>query len=293
MAIRLVSSVLVRAPLLRLSDLERPQAALLQHPLGAAAVALASRDLGAALGARKANQASKAESDALHRYGRRAAFRPTPVGLLAGVTTAVIGDRTRIRTTGATPAVVPSWGRLYALARALLDDPSVRVGVKLRLCPSLLRGTDELCWLQLGEEETTVASAAIDEPLLQLLACLADGAQPWSDVRRALSSIFAGVDDETAASDSDIDRDAHEADVDVDDWLLLLIDQGLLTTDLVPPLVGPAPADAFVSRLRALAADAPDRATGTRLASLQVDFAAAVASARAGDVMNARVRLAA
>ena len=78
---------LLRAPLLPVSALWRGPRALLRHKLGADAVRLASPSLArAAAGARK--------DRALERYARRAAFRATPYGLLAGVCMGKLAART-------------------------------------------------------------------------------------------------------------------------------------------------------------------------------------------------------
>src|SRR3712207_2407059 len=86
-----VGRCLLRAPLLDVGALRAPARALAAHALGDTAVALASPDLARALGRRRSDGAARA---ALERYGARAAFRPTPHGLLAGVAVAELGERT-------------------------------------------------------------------------------------------------------------------------------------------------------------------------------------------------------
>ncbi|HEY0708241.1 MAG TPA: thiopeptide-type bacteriocin biosynthesis protein, partial [Polyangia bacterium] len=220
---------------------------------------------------------------ALDRYGRRAAFRPTPVGLLAGVTTAALGPRTRLRSTTARAQITPAWGRLVALGRALLDDPDVRAGVCLRLCPSLLVGNDEICWLALGNDEVTVASAALDPMLATLLELLGAGARGWPEVRDGLSGMH-------------VDREVGEDVGDVDDWLMVLVDQGLLCTDLVPPLVGEPPAAFLQSRLSALTAHLRARtdaeAAADDVAAVQDVLGEALRAGDAGDLDAARTALA-
>src|SRR5205085_1036523 len=104
MQLHVVSRFLLRAPLLPVAAARRPAAALRAHPLGADALALASPDLAAGLrrGTRQAGQA-------LARYGRRAAFRPTPHGLFAGVAVGSLGPRTAIATQDARAHLRPSW----------------------------------------------------------------------------------------------------------------------------------------------------------------------------------------
>src|SRR4051812_29756630 len=88
---------------------------LSRHPLGERAILLASPSLASApAGARK--------DRALERYARRAAFRPTPHGLLAGVCMGQLGARTAVATGAPSAHLVPSWARIDSLARALLDD---------------------------------------------------------------------------------------------------------------------------------------------------------------------------
>jgi hypothetical protein len=79
MPFRILSRVLLRAPLLPVRAVGRGAGALLGHPLGRGALALASPELAAALD-RGPPRAGAAR--AIERYARRAAFRPTPGGWL-------------------------------------------------------------------------------------------------------------------------------------------------------------------------------------------------------------------
>ncbi|MES1164273.1 MAG: thiopeptide-type bacteriocin biosynthesis protein, partial [Verrucomicrobiota bacterium] len=222
-----LSRVLIRAPLLPVRDLPRAARALAAHPLGADAVAIASPSLSAA-------KPGAARTRALDRYARRAAFRPTPSGLLAGVCIGTLGPRGAVGT--GTPAAVmgPSWGRLDALARALLDDPAVRERVAVRVAPSLLRGPDGVRWIGPGDGFDDWREAELDERLAAIL----EAAGTWVAWPRARE----------AARDEDGDG--------VDELLLTMVDDGLLQTELAPPLVGVPAAQYLIGRLRGLGMEA-------------------------------------
>lgn len=207
---RLVSRFLLRAPLLPLSALRRPAEALLADPLGAQAVALASPDLAAALQRRPTTQTH----EALDRYGRRAAFRATPHGLLAGVGVGQLGARTAIATGTPRGHHERAWADAAVSARAALDVNTVR----LRVAPSLAVHGREAVWLALGGDGDglQVRRAEVDQTLAAVLAATATWTA-WSGVREA------------------VDPDDPEA---ADELLLLLVDQGLLHHDREPPLIG-------------------------------------------------------
>jgi thiopeptide-type bacteriocin biosynthesis protein len=203
---------LLRAPLLPERDWRR-RGALAAHPLGADALALASLRLAAATD-------SPERRRALDRYGRRAAFRATPSGLLAGVCVGALGRATRIETGTPRPHLAPTWARLAALGRALLDDEATRVRTRLRAAPSLARGATTARWLAPGEPFAEERAAALDGGLGELL----DATRGWTDwpaARRAARRLAGGAG-----------RAA------LDDVLLLLVDDGLLQADVTPPLVG-------------------------------------------------------
>jgi len=234
MSARLISRVLLRAPLLPLRALERDTGkALLAHPLGVAALELASAELVAT------RRRTGAWPAALGRYARRAAFRPTPHGLLAGVGMAELGARTRIATGQPSPSLAVKWARLARLGRALLEAPHVRTQCRLRRAPSLLRSGDTATWLTSGEPTLAVAVVAeVDERLGAVLGA-SELWTPWDDVRAAAGRV--GEPDEG----------------DLDELLLLLVDQGLLHTDLTPPFIGPPPLDWMCERLDRLHLPAP------------------------------------
>ena len=105
MSFHLISRFLLRAPLLPVRGLRNPRAALRRHPLGAMAVELASPQLAAAL----QREPGSAAAAALSRYARRAAFRPTPAGLLAGVAMGRLGAHTRLKTKDVEAVLAPTW----------------------------------------------------------------------------------------------------------------------------------------------------------------------------------------
>jgi lantibiotic biosynthesis protein len=287
-AFHLVSRFLLRAPLLPARASERAAEALREHPLGFAALALASPDLAAAF-ARGRPDARAAE--ALDRYGRRATFRPTPHGLLAGVAVGTLGARTALATEEMRAVVRPSWARLAALGRGLLDEPAVREGASLRVAPSLLAYAGEAVWLAFGADEQgeglTVHNAEIDGPLSAVLEAAEEGAS-WPTVRGAATRAFAeagrrpeGITSGSSGEPAFARRARGEPsegfapaamgsggepafalgapgggndDDEIDEYLLVLVDQGLLCHDLVPPLVGPDPLAFMTERLAAPAA---------------------------------------
>ncbi len=241
--------VLVRAPLLPVRDLARAARALAAHPLGADAIAIASPSLAAA-------KPGPARGRALERYARRAAFRPTPSGLLAGVCIGTLGPRGAIAT--GTPAAVmsPSWGRLDSLARALLDDPAVRERVAVRVAPSLLRRPDAVRWIGPGDPFGEWREAELDGRLEAILEA-ATGWVAWSRVREAAARGRADEDEDGGA---------------VDEMLLTMVDGGLLQTDLAPPLIGVPAVEHLIGRLGALG-----------LAAKREGLEAALAAFQAGD----------
>jgi thiopeptide-type bacteriocin biosynthesis protein len=214
---------LLRAPLLRERDWRRPRA-LEAHALGAMAIALASAGLTAA-----ADSAGRRR--ALERYGRRAAFRATPSGLLAGVCAGVLGETTNVATGTPRPWLAPTWARVAALGRALLDDEETRERARLRVAPSLLRGATTVRWLAPAEPFAEERTADLDEGLAAILDATARWT-PWAEARRA---------------------GARGADGgDLDELLLLLVDEGLLQADVTPPLVGADAATWMRARLSRL-----------------------------------------
>jgi thiopeptide-type bacteriocin biosynthesis protein len=229
MPFHLISRFLLRAPLLPVRGLRNPGTALRRHPLGAMAVELASPDLATAL----QREPGPAAATALSRYARRAAFRPTPAGLLAGVAMGRLGARTRLATNEVEPVLAPTWERVAALGRALLDEPEIRLGVSLRIAPSLMAAGARAVWLGLGRDGLEVCSSDVDVVLEAVIA----GAQewtPWAAIGRAVEAATSG-----------------EAG-DVDELLLVLVDRGVLCHDLAPPIVGQPPARWLLERLARL-----------------------------------------
>jgi thiopeptide-type bacteriocin biosynthesis protein len=208
-----LSAFVLRAPLLAEREVWRARRALEAHPLGRDALLLASPELAAAKDSEKRRRA-------VERYARGAAFRGTPRGLLGGVCVGELGAATSIATGRAAAWLAPTWARMAALGRALLDDDALRAKVKLRSAPSLARGAGAVRWLGPGEPFAEERVAEIDERLAAILDATA-GWAPWPRVRTAAARAVAGADT-----------------LDVDDLLLLLVDDGLLLADVTPPLVG-------------------------------------------------------
>jgi thiopeptide-type bacteriocin biosynthesis protein len=220
--VRVLSHVLLRAPLLPASALAEAEAALLRHPLGASALRLASPTLVA--------HADERAAAARRRYARRAAFRATPQGLLAGVALARVGEGGSRLTLGEPEGVLaPTWERLAALGRALLDTDAGWRAARLRRAPSLLRHGTRASWLTFGQEASARrAEIELDADLARVL----EGAERWIAAPTLARRAAPG--------------DAGRA------LLLQLIDDGLLHHDLEAPLVGPAPLRWACARLAEL-----------------------------------------
>jgi thiopeptide-type bacteriocin biosynthesis protein len=224
-----LEAFLLRAPLLRERDWARAGSALEEHPLGAAAIALASPTLAA-------GKDTPARRRAMERYGRRAAFRATPAGLLAGVCVGALGGTTRVATGTPRAALAPSWARLAALGRALLDDEPTRARTRLRAAASLLRGATTARWLAPAEPFAEERVVELDEGLAAILDATR-GWTSWAAARRAARPAARG-------GLGDVD--------DLDDFLLQLVDEGLLQVDVTPPLVGADAATWMHARLARL-----------------------------------------
>ncbi|HEX2659267.1 MAG TPA: thiopeptide-type bacteriocin biosynthesis protein, partial [Polyangia bacterium] len=231
-----------RAPLLpvrALRDAAGPARRLAAHPLGSTALRLASADLSEALASGRGDARARA---AIGRYARRAAFRPTPNGFWAGVGVGTLAARTRVRTGGARGHLSPSWQSLAALGRGLLDDPDIRPRARLRRAPSLVVGARALLWLASGGPDASQDDfcqeryAERDDALAALISACAAWT-PWETVRAAVATTLNGGVDSADSTD------------DLDDWLLTLIDDGLLHADVVPPLIGRDPCAWMEDRL--------------------------------------------
>ncbi|HEY7957856.1 MAG TPA: lantibiotic dehydratase, partial [Polyangia bacterium] len=257
---------LFRAPLLPVASVGKPDPRIFRQPLFACALALANPALAA--GRRTAER-----ERALANYARRAAFRPTPHGLWAGVATGTLGARTRIDSGAPRARLTVSWARLAALGRALLDDPDWRARARLRIAPSLIADEDRASWLAFGAEaEAEARTAELDPALASVLA----QARDW---RRfgALRAALAEVEEDDPAA--------------LDDYLLALVDDGLLVHDLEPPLVGPAPLDWMRARLGGLVPALDDVAA--RLVALEHALGGSQANRRAHSQVAAQPTLAA
>ena len=165
---------------------------------------------------------SRAES-ARRRYGKRAAFRATPQGLLAGVAMAQVTEGpSQIALGDPSAHVVAGFQRISTVGRALLETDLGWRSAKLRVAPSLLRDERRVIWLAFGEgAEARQLEADRDELLDRIL----DATSRWVGAT-GLAKRLAGL------LGSAQDAKSH---------LLLLIDDGLLHHDLEPPLAGTAP----------------------------------------------------
>jgi thiopeptide-type bacteriocin biosynthesis protein len=233
---RPLSRFLLRAPLLPVAALPRAARALATHPLGADAIAVASPTLAAA-------RDGAARRQSLERYARRAAFRATPSGLLAGVCVGELGSRTAIATGAPAPHLAPSWARVDALAQMLLHDPEIRDGVRLRRAPSVWTDGADVNWTGPGEAFDVPCTAEVRFALAPVLAATTDWA-PWPEVCALVRAATVGGPDAW----------------DADKQLRAFVHSGLLQTDLSPPLVGPPPARYLRDRLAALGREADARA---------------------------------
>jgi lantibiotic biosynthesis protein len=233
---RPLSRFLLRAPLLPVAALPRAAQALTAHPLGAAAIAVASPTLAAA-------KDGAARRQSIARYARRAAFRATPSGLLAGVCVGELGPRTAIATGEPAPYLAPSWARVDALAQSLLHDPEIRDRVRLRWAPSVWTDGANVNWTGPGEPFDVPCTAEVRFGLGDVLTATTDWA-PWPEVCALTRA--ATVDGPDAW--------------DADKQLRAFVHSGLLQTDLSPPLVGPPPARYLRDRLAALGREADARA---------------------------------
>ena len=194
---------------------------------------------------------------ALERYARRAAFRATPHGLLAGVCMGTLADadRGRDRHPGRAPraragrawrASRPRAARRPGAARAHAAAHRA-VGVARRRASSAgwARARQEGLHPEAPFDE--VHEAELVEPLPAILAA-AERWAPWPEVRAAAR---------TTAGDDDGDDDA-------DELLLTLLDDGLLQSDLAPPIIGAAAGRAPARAARRRSASRTPRAPSTQ-----------------------------
>ena len=243
---------LLRAPLLPARAVWRGPRTLAAHPLGADAVRLASPSLARA-------PAGSRRDRALERYARRAAFRATPHGLLAGVCMGTLAARTEIATGRPAAHLAPRWARVDAFARTLLDDPTLRARSRLRVAPSALIGAGVVRWLGPGDPFDDVHEADLTDPLPAILAA-ADRWTAWPDVRAVAAR--------TAGPEGGDDAGADDDGGDADELLLTLLDDGLLQSDLAPPIIGAPPGEHLRARLEGLGESDAAAALGRANAAL-------------------------
>jgi thiopeptide-type bacteriocin biosynthesis protein len=161
------------------------------------------------------------EKQALANYARRASWRATPHGLWAGVGVGTLSERTRASTGAMRAKVTVAYERLWRFARAALEDPAARAAARVRVAPSLMVDETTALWLAFGEDEALLREAEVDDVLMRIVKLAADWVA-WPALAEG-----AGVDDE---------------------YLFVLLDDGLLLHDGAPPLVGAAPLEHMAAR---------------------------------------------
>ncbi len=134
----------------------------------------------------------------------------------------------------------PSWARIDAFARALLDEPTVRERVALRIAPSLLRAPGGVRWIGPGDPFGEWREAELDDRLAAIL----EAAVEWTAWPRVREAARIGGEDEDGDGDG------------IDELLLTMVDGGLLQTELAPPLIGGPAAEHVMGRLRGLGLEA-------------------------------------
>ena len=241
-----IDRFLVRAPLLRAAPLADAARRLMRDPLGASALEIASASLTAETRTPRAAQA-------LDRYARRAAFRATPAGLLAGVTVGTLGARTGGATGAPRAHLAPSWARMAGLARALLEDPEAREQLHLRCAPSLLRGADRVRWLASGADVAEEREADLDTRLARILDACGDWT-PWPDVRTAAAGARGsdGVVDRCGRPAASLPPRMMTAQPTPTSSCSCSSTTSCCAAILTPPLVGPPAARWMADRLAAL-----------------------------------------
>ncbi len=228
---RVLPEILLRAPLLPVAALRDPAAGLRDAALGRAALRLASPAL--------AQHADERAEVAWRRYGKRAAYRATPQGLLAGVIMARCTDGASAIALGNPEAhLTIRYARISTLGNALLRTGAGWRDAKLRISPSLLRHGQQVSWLAFGDDAYARCLHAEVEPVIAMVLARAT---VWVAAPRLAKQLAAIVGDA---------EDARGI-------LLELVADGLLHHDLEPPLVGPPPAAWAQRRLRALAPATP------------------------------------
>lgn len=286
---------LFRAPLLPLGTLERERPGWLDDPLAAAALALASPGLTAAHASRRDAGSKKALAKirlAIDRYRRRAAFRPTPHGLWAGVAVGSLAARTAIATGEPSASFRITWKRLADLGRALMADPEVRTHARLRRAPSLIEGAGSVLWLGLADGSPGAISPLAEkhadlDPLLAAVLDATPGWTAWPDVRSAVARVEVDCVRGGGNGDEGADGDRRgDGGGDIDELLMTMVAEGLLSVDLVPPLVGPPPDEWADERLSRKHGDA------IAVARASEELRRARQAARAGDLAALRASLA-
>lgn len=256
---RAARTYLVRAPALpveRFLDLGRwklgqspdPVAALLADPAVALALAVASPSIAAALAARAPGSDLGRLARPVLSYLIRASTRPTPFGLFAGVASGAWADRTRLDLAG--PPTIqrarPDMAWLAAVVERLERDPVVRSRLRLVTHPAVrFRG---------GRAVLPAAARAGRGPGNSVDGAAGDvSVRATPVVREVLELCKPGLGYE-AIVHTLLTTKPDRGPVRVHQTLDALLGQGLLATDLRPPLTG-SPAGYVVERLRVAGAN--------------------------------------
>jgi thiopeptide-type bacteriocin biosynthesis protein len=178
----------------------------------------------------------------LVRYLARMTTRSTPFGLFSGCSVGTIGDRTRLLLAGRSAYVRHTrldMHYLGALGAALEQDPALRESLAFSPSSALLRAAGELRYA-----EGTVDPKTRERRFRLVRVELSDYIE--ATIERAASGASAGeLARALVEADPDIDLDEARAFVDQ------LAADGVLVSDLAPPLTGPEPATALEETLRA------------------------------------------
>lgn len=195
----------------------------------------------------------------LLRYLSRMSTRPTPFGLLAGVTMGAIGT-----TTGLEAGSRDAWRRhtridnrlLFALTEQIASEPGVRRRLLCRPNETIHEAAGQLRYIEYEVRDLArhyrIAALEPDEALLQTLARARDGATV-EQLARGLTADDQSISPEDAL-----------------DYVSALVDAQILLHDLRPPVTGHDPLTfvaAAAQRTGSAAADMLETVRG-RLASL-------------------------
>ena len=244
----------VRAPLLPVDAVTTPDGAA--DPRVDLAIAVAAPRLASAVAATRGSSASRSgQRQARLRYRIRMATRPTPFGLFAGVGLGTWGAATDLRLDGASRSVAvrPDMGWLLGLVEVLEARPEIRRQLRVVVNPCALVRDGRV---YLADPSTAGQTTARDvsvraSPPVRMVLELARRPLAYGALVDALRTRPGGTDERVHQLLDDLWR------------------QGLLLTDLIPPLTAD-PVEHVASRLAALS----DAAAGE--AELMADVVTAV-----------------